>query len=91
MNKPRHQHFIPKSYLKNFFIEKDKNYFVEAKLKTEESPRSNLIYINVICVNRNLQAIPNIADESKYILKSFMLKKQTPYTLGFIVCLSILR
>jgi hypothetical protein len=54
MNKPRHQHFIPKSYLKNFFIEKDKNYFVEAKLKTEESPRSNLIYINVICVNRNL-------------------------------------
>jgi hypothetical protein len=71
MSKLRHQHFIPRSYLKNFSVEIEKKNFVQAKLKSEGQPRPDLISIKDICVEKNLYTIPNTDEESKYSLERF--------------------
>lgn len=75
MSNPKHQHFIPKSYLKNFAEEKDKKYFVEAKLKSEDSPKKTLLSINDICVDKNIYTIPTLEDDDKYSLERFYAEK----------------
>ncbi len=59
MSNPKHQHFIPKSCIKNFAINKDGKFFVEAKFKMESKPKKGLISIKDICVDRNLYSIPS--------------------------------
>jgi len=71
MSRPKHQHFIPKSYLRNFAVSQDDKYFVEAKLKDEESPKEKLLSIRDICVDKNLYTIPHIAGEEKYALEKY--------------------
>jgi len=71
MNKPRHQHYIPKSYLKNFALEQDGKYFVEAKLKNEAQPKKRLISIRDICVDKNIYTLPSEIDEDKYAIEKY--------------------
>ncbi|RYX87599.1 DUF4238 domain-containing protein [bacterium] len=71
MSTPQHQHYIPKSYLKNFALEQDGKYFVEAKLKTEIQPKERLISIRSICVDKNIYTLPNVAGEDKYAIEKY--------------------
>lgn len=72
MSNPERQHFIPKSYLKNFAIpEGEDKYFVEAKRKDEAGPRNKLLSIKDICVNRNLYTFPHIEGNDKYALERY--------------------
>jgi len=71
MSKPKHQHYIPKSYLKNFALEQDGKYLVEAKLKSEEHPKDRLISIKDICVDKNIYTLPDDAGDDKYALEKY--------------------
>lgn len=71
MSKKQHQHFIPKSYLKNFALKKDNAFLVEAKLKSDKKPKNELISITDICVNKNLYTLPNRNGDEKYALEDF--------------------
>ncbi|MCW3116663.1 MAG: hypothetical protein JWM28_745 [Chitinophagaceae bacterium] len=71
MSKPRHQHYIPKSYLKNFALEQDGKYFVEAKLKNETAPKERLISIRDICVDKNIYTLPEGAADDKYAIEKY--------------------
>ena len=71
MSKPKHQHFIPKSYLKNFSLEKEDKFFVEAKLKDDSLPMNKLISIRNICVDKNLYTIPHIETDDKYAIEKY--------------------
>jgi len=71
MNNLTHQHFIPKSYLKNFAINQDNKFFVEGKLKKEAEPKENLICISNICVDKNIYTLPQIKGNDKYSLEKF--------------------
>ena len=71
MSKPKHQHYIPKSYLKNFALTQDDKFFVEAKLKDEDAPKERLLSIRDICVEKNLYTLPHIDGEDKYSLEKY--------------------
>jgi hemoglobin-like flavoprotein len=69
MNKPKHQHFIPKSYLNNFSFEKDDTPFLKVKFRNETEIKE--ISTSNICVKKNLYTLPIINDELKYSLEHF--------------------
>lgn len=71
MSTPRHQHYIPKSYLKNFALEQDGKCFVEAKLKSEEQPKEKLISIRNICVDKNIYTLPGDVAGDKYAIEKY--------------------
>jgi Protein of unknown function (DUF4238) len=71
MSKPRHQHYIPKSYLKNFSLERDGKYFVEAKLQNEAAPKEKLISTHDICVNKNIYTLPDGVADDKYAIEKY--------------------
>lgn len=67
---PKHQHFIPKSYLKNFSnIEGDKAFVETMNVHTNEiKPK---ISINDICVSKNIYTLPDVTGEGKYALERY--------------------
>ncbi|MDQ6482419.1 DUF4238 domain-containing protein [Dyadobacter sp. LHD-138] len=70
-NRPEHQHFIPKSYLKKFAIKKGKSkFFLEAK-----QLGSDRIYRDMstrdICVQSNLYTVPDEDIEKRYVLENY--------------------
>ena len=71
MSKPKRHHYIPKSYLKNFALNQDDKYFVEAKLIKEETIKPDLISIVDICVGKNLYTIPNVEGDDKYAIEKY--------------------
>ncbi|WP_293312321.1 DUF4238 domain-containing protein [Pedobacter sp. UBA5917] len=71
MNKPKHQHFIPKSYLKNFSEEINGVKVVEAKLKSDGHVKAKPISIRDICVNKNLYTLTHREGEDKYALENY--------------------
>ena len=74
MSKPKHQHFIPKSYLKNFAVAEGNKYFVEAKLSSENSSKENLISIRDICVDKNIYTLPHKKERKSMPLNDIMQK-----------------
>jgi hypothetical protein len=46
-------------------------FFVEAKLKDEETPKDKLLSIQDICVDKNLYTLPYIDGEEKYSLEKY--------------------
>ena len=71
MSQPKHQHFIPRTYLRNFAIEKEGKFFVQAKAKSEEKPKERLLSIKDICVERNIYTIPNAEETNKYSVEKY--------------------
>jgi len=72
MGNTKHQHFIPRSYLKNFAIELEEGkFFVEAKHKSEELPKAKLLSIKNICVDKNIYTLPFTEGEEKYVLEKY--------------------
>lgn len=68
-NSPKHQHFIPRSYLKVFATKEDDKYFVEAKFR--ESDEIRKMSISNICVNKNLYTLPLIEGDDRFKLENF--------------------
>lgn len=67
---PKHQHFIPKSYLKNFSnIEGDKAFVETMNVQTNEI--KSKISINDICVSKNIYTLPDVKGEGKYALERY--------------------
>lgn len=76
MSNPKRQHFIPKSYLKNFAVADGDKFFVEAKQKSEPRPKDKLLSTRDICVDKNLYTLPfTIGDGDKYYLEKFYAKE----------------
>jgi len=71
MAKLQHQHFIPKSYLKNFAVSKDKSYLVEAKRKGESEPKKKLLSTRDICVSKNLYTLSHKEGDERYALETY--------------------
>ena len=71
MSSPKHQHFIPQSYLKNFSEKREDKFFVEGKLRGEDAPKPKPISIKDICVDKNLYTMPLVEGEDKYKLEKF--------------------
>lgn len=71
MSKPKRHHYIPKSYLKNFALNQDDKFFVEAKLIGEENVKPDLISTVDICVGKNLYTIPNVEGDDKYAIERY--------------------
>lgn len=69
MNNPVRQHYIPKSYLRNFAENRDNKYFVSIKRKNEDIIKDN-ISIKDICVEKNLYTLSDIT-ENKFLLENF--------------------
>lgn len=68
-NEPIKQHYIPRSYLKNFGVEGKKgNYFVDA-YKLEDEFLLEQISTKSICFKKNLYTIPNADVDRKYALE----------------------
>ena len=69
---PKRQHFIPKSYLRNFAVspDNDDKAFVEVmNVKTGE-----IIFpfsISNVCVSKNIYTIPNAKEGDKYALENY--------------------
>jgi len=72
MDKLDHQHFIPKSYLKNFAQRKKDKKFVEIlNLKTKET---RLVSTRSICVKSGLYTLPKKITNDPYHLENFYAK-----------------
>jgi len=71
MSKPKRHHYIPKCYLKNFALNQEDKFFVEAKLISEETVKTDLISTVDICVGKNLYTIPNIEGDDKYAIEKY--------------------
>jgi hypothetical protein len=69
INKPKHQHFIPRSYLNNFSYEKDNTPFVQVKIKNNEDIKE--ISTSNICVKKNIYSLPTSNEKIKYSLEHF--------------------
>lgn len=68
-SEPIKQHYIPRSYLKNFGVEGKKgNYFVDA-YKLEDDFLLEQISTKSICFKKNLYTIPNAEIDRKYDLE----------------------
>lgn len=68
-NGPIKQHYIPRSYLKNFGVEGKKgNYFVDA-YRLEDDLLLEQISTKSICFEKNLYTIPNAEIDRKYDLE----------------------
>lgn len=68
-NEPVKQHYIPRSYLKNFGVEGKKgNYFVDA-YRLEDDLLLEQISTKSICFEKNLYTIPNAEIDRKYDLE----------------------
>lgn len=71
MSKPKHQHFIPKSYLNNFAINEGNKNFISAKRKEAEDLKT--LSTRDICVDRNLYTIPK--SKNKFAIEHFYADK----------------
>nr|WP_293295861.1 DUF4238 domain-containing protein [Allomuricauda sp.] len=68
-NQPVNQHYIPRSYLKNFGVEGKKgNYFVDA-YRLEDDLLLEQISTKSICFKKNLYTIPNADIDKKFALE----------------------
>jgi uncharacterized protein DUF4238 len=70
MNKPIKQHYIPRSYLKNFSEKRKKEYFINACQKEKNSKIINPNIKNV-CAKGNLYTIPINDESKKYAIEYF--------------------
>jgi len=69
MNKPVHQHFIPRSYLNNFAKKEGDKRFIGAKDKNADDIKT--VSTRDICVEKNLYTIPETQNENKFAIEHF--------------------
>lgn len=69
MNNPDHQHFIPKSYLKNFARREKKKKFVE--ILDKHTAESKIVSTRGICVRTGLYTLPKTGTDDPYKLENY--------------------
>lgn len=70
MSNPKRQHFIPKSYLRQFSDVEGEKAFVEAfNVNTKELKHP--FSIQDLCVSKNIYTLPNVYEKDKYFLENF--------------------
>lgn len=69
MSKPERQHFIPRSYLKNFSDNIEKKYFIYGRRLNNTEVRK--LSTKDICLSVNLYTIPTKDDSKKYLIEHF--------------------
>jgi hypothetical protein len=67
---PKHQHFIPKSYLRNFADIKDDKAFVET-MNIHSGEIKYPISLNDICVSKNIYTLPHLLGNDKYAIEKY--------------------
>jgi hypothetical protein len=73
--KKHHQHFIPRTYLKNFHSSRQRDkYFVDALDLTENTPIQK-ISIADICVEKDLYTLSKNNKKGEYALENYLSKK----------------
>lgn len=72
MSKPRRQHYIPKSYLRNFaeIEDDDEKAFVEV-MNVNTGEVKYPFSLSNVCVSKNLYTLPNVSEEDKFYLEYF--------------------
>jgi hypothetical protein len=70
MSNPVRQHYIPKSYLRNFGQKKGDTYFVDAMIKKDRPKILNLSTTN-ICLEKNLYTFPVNTAGDRFELEKF--------------------
>lgn len=69
MSQPKHQHFIPKSYLNHFGLKNGNKYFIYGKRKNSDEIKR--LSTKDICVDRNLYTIPINDNSKKFHIEHF--------------------
>lgn len=70
MSKPRRQHFIPKSYLRQFSDVDGDKAFVEA-FNVNSGELKYSFSISNLCVSKNIYTLPAVDEKDKYVLEHF--------------------
>lgn len=70
MGSPKHQHFIPRSYLKYFGQKKEENYLVDSIMKGDGNKIIQLTTKN-ICVQKNLYTFPLNTPGDRFAIEKF--------------------
>lgn len=70
MNRPVKQHYIPRSYLKNFSEQQKNEFFIYAS-PTDEKEKIIRPNIKGICAKGNLYTIPTTDETKKYAIEHF--------------------
>lgn len=71
MSNPIRQHYIPKSYLKNFGIQAKRSTILVDVHRIKEDILLEKVSISDICVQKNLYTLHDKKDEEKYALEVF--------------------
>ncbi len=74
MGNPKHQHFIPRSYLKYFADKQEGQYFVDTLMKGKNEEIITLSIQN-ICVQKNLYTFPLNTSGDRFALEKFYAKE----------------
>ncbi len=70
MGEPKHQHFIPRSYLKYFGVKVKDNYVVDTIMRGKNSQIMQLTTTNV-CVDKNIYTFPLNTPGDRFALEKF--------------------
>ncbi len=70
MSKPKRQHFIPQSYLRNFAIRDKDKAFVEV-MNIDSGEMQFPFSVKNLCVSKNLYTLPHLGEEDKYRVEHF--------------------
>lgn len=75
MNNPVFQHYIPRSYLKNFALEKGKKRFVVDTLMRGKDEKIKVLPTKAICAEKNIYTFDNSQPGDAYALEKFYAKE----------------
>lgn len=70
MSKPKRQHFIPKSYLKNFADIDGGKAFVEV-MNVNSGEVKYPFSLSNVCVSKNIYTLPHVDEKNKYFVEHF--------------------
>ena len=70
MGNPKHQHFIPRSYLKYFAERKEDQYWIDSLMRGEDEKIIQLTTTNV-CVQKNLYTFPLNTPGDRFAIEKF--------------------
>jgi hypothetical protein len=70
MGGPKHQHFIPRSYLKNFAEKRDEQYWVDTVMRGEQQQIKTLP-ITSVCVQKNLYTLAVRDGEDRFAIEKY--------------------
>lgn len=71
MNNPIFQHYIPRSYLKNFAVKKSKEIYIVDTIMRGENEEIKVLPTKTICAEKNIYTFDNLQPGDPYALEKF--------------------